>query len=247
MKKVKVLCAAVAMTAMAAGVMAQEPPEAVNVHWKTGDSTLYMFDEFDRMEFNGGAIEIVPGERIYIDDIRKITFGIYSPTVTFKSIGYGTVRAYVTDDGMREIQSGEKVETGQMILFSATPWVYSKIKGWWINNEYMDYDWNERYLTVEDEGLDVRVEFVRSGTGTESTTAKSLDIYVRGREIVIESNAEIIEGAKVFDTSGRLLHEEVSREATKQMVIPADGMSQGVYILLIHTTEGDESGKVLIK
>ena len=56
MKKVKVLCAAVAMTAMAAGGMAQEPPEAVNVHWKTGDSTLYMFDEFDRMEFNGGTL-----------------------------------------------------------------------------------------------------------------------------------------------------------------------------------------------
>lgn len=256
MKKIKVLCAAVAMTAMAAGGMAQEPPEAVNVYRDDGSAVSTLFEELIRIEMGDGELSIVGDGQttdVAMRDVRKITFGArvtnaYPVTFGVRGDGRGTLTANVADEDMREIRSGDKVDDGRTVLFTAVAELDYKVKGWWIDGAYNEYDSDALYQTVDGGALDVKVEFAEEeGLGNEAAREGDLRVYVHGREsIVIESSAGI-KHAALFDTGGRQLYTERAAEPTHTMTIPAGGLSQGVYVLRISTTESEETHKVIIK
>ena len=244
------------MTAMAAGVMAQEPPEAVNVYRYDGSVVSTLFEELIRIEMGDGELSVVGyGQTtdVAMRDVRKITFGArvtesYPVTFGVRGDGRGTLTANVADEDMREIRSGDKVEDGRTVLFMAVAELDYKVKGWWIDGAYNEYDSDALYQTVDGGTLDVKVEFAEEeGLGNEAALEEDLRVYVHGREsIVIESSAGIRHAA-LFDTGGRLLHTESAAEPTRTMIIPAGGLSQGVYVLQIITTEREETEKVIIK
>ncbi len=244
------------MTAMAAGVMAQEPPEAVNVYRYDGSVVSTLFEELIRIEMGDGELSVVGyGQTtdVAMRDVRKITFGArvtesYPVTFGVRGDGRGTLTANVADEDMREIRSGDKVEDGRTVLFMAVAELDYKVKGWWIDGAYNEYDSDALYQTVDGGALDVKVEFAEEeGLGNEAALEEDLRVYVHGREsIVIESSAGIRHAA-LFDTGGRLLHTESAAEPTRTMIIPAGGLSQGVYVLQIITTEREETEKVIIK
>lgn len=241
---------------MAAGVMAQEPPEAVNVYRYDGSVVSTLFEELIRIEMGDGELSVVGyGQTtdVAMRDVRKITFGArvtesYPVTFGVRGDGRGTLTANVADEDMREIRSGDKVEDGRTVLFMAVAELDYKVKGWWIDGAYNEYDSDALYQTVDGGTLDVKVEFAEEeGLGNEAALEEDLRVYVHGREsIVIESSAGIRHAA-LFDTGGRLLHTESAAEPTRTMIIPAGGLSQGVYVLQIITTEREETEKVIIK
>lgn len=241
---------------MAAGVMAQEPPEAVNVYRYDGSVVSTLFEELIRIEMGDGELSVVGyGQTtdVAMRDVRKITFGArvtesYPVTFGVRGDGRGTLTANVADEDMREIRSGDKVEDGRTVLFMAVAELDYKVKGWWIDGAYNEYDSDALYQTVDGGALDVKVEFAEEeGLGNEAALEEDLRVYVHGREsIVIESSAGIRHAA-LFDTGGRLLHTESAAEPTRTMIIPAGGLSQGVYVLQIITTEREETEKVIIK
>lgn len=241
---------------MAAGVMAQEPPEAVNVYRYDGSVVSTLFEELIKIEMGDGELSVVGyGQTtdVAMRDVRKITFGArvtesYPVTFGVRGDGRGTLTANVADEDMREIRSGDKVEDGRTVLFMAVAELDYKVKGWWIDGAYNEYDSDALYQTVDGGALDVKVEFAEEeGLGNEAALEEDLRVYVHGREsIVIESSAGIRHAA-LFDTGGRLLHTESAAEPTRTMIIPAGGLSQGVYVLQIITTEREETEKVIIK
>ena len=162
--------------------------------------------------------------------------------------GTGTLTAFVlaTD---QSLLSGGEVEAGNTVVFRAEPAQGSKIRGWYINEEYKETAATEQRVVLDKElhadGLYVEVEFVKE-TGIESGERNLLNVYVQGREIHIESTCEL-KRAELLDMGGRLLRTQNSAQGAHQMLLHAGNVASGVYILKVRSTEREETRKVIIR
>lgn len=217
---------------------------------------------------NGHYEESGATERTFLLDINRYTNGLHVEVefefirevtipdilVTFAVDGEGTgkLSAFVLENGVQtqQLNSGDEVEAGRTVLFKAEPDRGSKIHRWRINGSYVSGTAGERSVRLDEslyaDGLHVEVEFAKA-TGIETETLNgTLNVYVQGREIGIQSTAGI-ERIEFLDVSGRSLRVETFASRVRQVLSPVGNVTPGVYVLKIRTTEKEETRKVIIR
>lgn len=207
-------------------------------------------------------------ERTFLLDINRYADGLHVEVefefvgavtvpdilVTFAVAGEGTgkLSAFILENGKptQQLNSGDEVEAGLKVLFKAEPGPGSKIRRWRINGSYVSGTTGERSVRLDEDiyadGLHVEVEFAKE-VGIESEVLNgTLNVYVRGREIGIQSTSDIGR-IEFLDVSGRLLRVETFAPRSRQILFPIGNVTSGVYMLKIRTTEKEETRKVIIR
>lgn len=173
-------------------------------------------------------------------------------TFAVASEGSGKLSAFILENGepTQQLNSGDEVEAGLTVLFKAEPGPGSKIRRWRINGNYVSGIAGERSVRLDEglyaDGLHVEVEFAKE-VGIESEAVNgTLNVYVQGCEIGIQSTFGI-ERIELLDVSGRLLRVETFAPRSRQILFPIGNVTSGVYMLKIRTTEKEETRKVIIR
>ncbi|MGM9805411.1 MAG: hypothetical protein ACI3Z7_03135 [Candidatus Aphodosoma sp.] len=218
MKSIKSVCLVAAML-VSSVVLAQEPPEAINICYDDGRVYSTLLDMLDRMVISPNDMIVVcrnrPDTTISFESVNKITFGdnvvdMYSVSFAVSG-GSGTLSAMVVSgDGIRSIVSGESVPDGAEVIFTAVPSENYRVKGWHFDGDYTEDGANIISVTVSGGPVSVSVEFeednvvdvysvsfaVSGGSGTLSATVVSGDGI---RSIV--SGESVPDGAEVIFTA----------------------------------------------
>ncbi|GGP06576.1 hypothetical protein GCM10010992_27130 [Cloacibacterium rupense] len=104
----------------------------------------------------------------------------------------------------------------------------------------------EKYVFTANAGDTTnRFEIQYTNQGTLNTTDlknQSTVVYQEQNDIIIESPS-VIKGLKVYDASGKLVHQSIEKE--KKVMISTLNYSRGVYVIEIVTDKGKEVKKIV--
>ncbi|GGP06581.1 hypothetical protein GCM10010992_27150 [Cloacibacterium rupense] len=104
----------------------------------------------------------------------------------------------------------------------------------------------EKYVFTANAGDTTdRFEIQYTNQGTLNTTDlknQSTVVYQEQNDIIIESPS-VIKGVKVFDVSGKLVHQSIEKE--KKVTVSSINYSKGVYVIEIVTERGKEVKKIV--
>lgn len=254
MKSIKSVCLVAAML-VSSVVLAQEPPEAINICYDDGRVYSTLLDMLDRMVISPNDMIVVcrnrPDTTISFESVNKITFGdnvvdMYSVSFAVSG-GSGTLSAMVVSgDGIRSLVSGESVPDGAEVIFTAVPSENYRVKGWHVDGDYTEDGANIISVTVSGGPVSVSVEFEEDYTGVSNITSDGIIVYVREHDaIVIESQYCDIVQVKIVNAEGRLIRNECCD--VRVLTMSTVEMVPGVYVLDIHTKKGCKTCKVVIK
>lgn len=229
--------------------LAQQPPEALNVHQTDGSITSTLFDDLRNLEFSGETLIVHPissaSTSIRMDDVSNIIFGDYIARfpVTFSVVGSPLGYLTAAIDNL-SIESGTKVEEGAVVVFTAVPNEGCEVKEWVINGEVQS---SAIYFSLEvHEALEVTVEFSLLNSLTESVLQKGLNVYSYMDNIMVES-AWNIKSVSLMDVCGKTLYRYDADNTVCQLIIPTHHLTAGVYLVNVLTTQGNISHKVIIQ
>lgn len=157
-------------------------------------------------------------------------------TVTFNVNGEnGSLIAEVDDV---EITSGDEVEEGKNVVFTATADAGYKIKEWTVNSEVVT-DYTESVYTVEglSDVISVTVEF-EIITGIENILESEIVMYPNpARSTATIISETIINEISVFSVVGKVIvNERVVNN--KQYNLNVSALSSGIYFVKIVTDNG---------
>lgn len=249
MRRFKLICTLQLFILITVMTLAQQPPEALNVHQHDGSITSTLFDDLRNLEFSGETLIVHPisgtSTSIRMDDVSNITFGDYIAgfPVTFSVVGSPLGYLTATLDN-HPIESGTKVEEGAVIVFTAVPNEGCEVKEWVINGEVQS---SEIYFSLEvHEALEVTVEFSLLNSLTESVLRKGLNVYSCMDNIMVES-AWNIKSVSLMDVCGKTLYRYDADNTVCQLIIPTRHLTAGVYLVNVLTTQGNISRKIMIQ
>lgn len=251
MRRFKLICILQLFILTTVMALAQQPPEALNVHQTDGSITSTLFDDLRNLEFSGETLILHPisgtSTSIWLDDVSNITFGDYISAgfpVTFSVVGspLGYLTAAIDN---QLIESGTKVEEGAVVVFTAVPNEGCEVKEWVINGEVQSSVINVFSLEVH-EAQEVTVEFSLLNSLAESVLQKGLNVYSYMDNIMVES-AWNIKSVSLMDVCGKTLYRYDADNTVCQLIIPTRHLTAGVYLVNVLTTQGNISRKVIIQ
>ncbi|MFR9164960.1 MAG: T9SS type A sorting domain-containing protein [Dysgonomonas sp.] len=159
--------------------------------------------------------------------------------VTFNTVNEnGTLTATV--DGT-EITTGQQVQEGKDVIFTATPDTGYKIKEWKLNNTVVNGTGTTYTLSDLAEAAIVTVEFeLADGTGVENHSAANLNIYPNPFTDVLHITGAEDGTLQVMNVVGTVVH--IQRIATADETIRLEQLLPGVYFFHV---EKDGQTKVI--
>ena len=174
-------------------------------------------------------------ENLSEDITVTVEFQPNAYTVTFSvEGGNGSLLAEVDGEG---INTGDVVEEGKNVVFTATPNAGYIIKEWTLNGSVID-DFNDFSYIYEDLNteIDVVVEF-QAITSVENLKEIKIDLYpnpaTRKTIIVSETNIKEI---SVISVAGDIISNHKVNE--NQYYLNVESLSSGTYLIRIHTEKG---------
>ncbi len=146
----------------------------------------------------------------------------------------GTLTASVDNNG---INSGDEIQAGRDILFTANPDAGFRVKEWTLNGAVVDGATDLNYEIIHiDKDLTVTVAFEEAVSAEYPETPKLLVYPNPARSLLaIESN-EIITRIRLIDISGQIL-KDIAVDAVRAD-LNVHNFNNGVYLLQVRTMEG---------
>ncbi len=197
---------------------------------------------------NGNTIEDTHEYTLAVDHIDadihlSVAFEAVYHTVYFDtSDGNGMVIAEVNEE---EILSGDEVQEGSHVLFTAIPEQDYVVGQWIINGTVVEGYSEDSYLTTFlDEDMEVIVGF-EFATAITVTEVGSLRIFPNPAfDMLHIASWEKLSEIKVIDLQGQILHEQ--QLDGKHASIRVNGLQAGIYIIRIKTADGQSNHRVQI-
>ncbi len=167
--------------------------------------------------------------------------------VTFSASAGGTLTATV--DGVA-ISSGDMVEEGKTITFTATPDAGMQIYGWFNNGAFIQFRGGVptvHSLGHVEPGTNRTVTFVVAETSVRNARYQALSLYPNPARdmvrIVADSNIDRVE---IYSLSGALQQSETGFGA-RNMNIQLGNLNEGLYLVKTYTDEGLQTAKLQVK
>lgn len=162
-------------------------------------------------------------------------------TVTYSVVGNNGTLAAADADG-NPVNSGDEVEEGEVITFTATPEEGYTVKEWTLNGTPVDNLYDSEYtLTItEDVAVTVEFEIINS---VDPLDANLISIYPNPStdgiiNVVVDGVAEV----HVIDIAGRLV---LNQMVNSNGVIDLSAQAEGLYIFTISTPNGRVTKKII--
>ncbi len=156
-------------------------------------------------------------------------------SVTFSVFGSnGTLIAEV--DGA-EITSGDDVEEGKNVVFTATPISGYKVKRWILNEVPLAVTTNIYTYEALDQTIDVKVEFMLITTGIDDLHVAKINIYPNPARNTTTILSDVnINKVTIISITGDIVSEHSVN--AKQYELNISKLSSGLYLLKITTENG---------
>lgn len=208
--------------------------QAANLLGSTSDRTAIIKvsaennieESFYSVEFSLKEIQVFP-----------VYFDVLNP--------HGAITAIVEDEN---IWSGEYVEKGKNIHFSAYPNSHFKIESWSVNDIIQEVG-NSPVFTYEnlDEPIDVTVSFYELSTDTSLESIDYHPMVTLSREnIIIDIKNQNYEVILIYDALGRIMTSKDIRHASENL-ISITGFESGLYLVHLQGESGIYRKKIIIK
>ena len=189
---------------------------------------------------NGNAVDDPHAYTLAVDNIDSdihvsLEFEAVYHAVIFDSLdGNGMVTANVDEE---EIFSGDDVQEGQSVLFTATPDQDYTIGKWVIGGVILDDYTEETYLVdFLDDDIEVIVGF-ELAVGLPVSESNRMKIYPNpASDIVYITSSEILTSIHLIDLYGNSLGKKYPNNTTSSFNVHK--LNAGVYILRLETADG---------
>lgn len=177
---------------------------------------------------------------LIIDDVTVDVLETYA--VVYEAGDNGSLEAHVDDE---PINSGDEIEQGAEVVFSATPDENYRIEEWIVNGSPVD-NFDEEIYTVSnlDGSLDVSVEFELITALDDPLSAGFSAFPNPFKNRITVSETTDIKLVVFTDSMGK----EVKRvEMQNSNIIPTEGLAKGLYIVVFYTHDGERITQKMVK
>jgi hypothetical protein len=156
----------------------------------------------------------------------------------------GSLKAEVGDT---EINSGDHVEDGKTVLFTATPDENYEVKEWKLDNAVVPDNISDNYsIVVSQAAAVVTVEF-KEKVGITENNLSNVELYPNPvtNELTI-NNAEQIQKVTITNTLGQVIKEEILT-GSPMVVISTQNLQPGIFLVTLKNNEGLEVTRKIVK
>ena len=195
--------------------------------------------ELNEWILNGEVVEDHTGLTLEVTDVSSnievsVSFMGIHHLVNFEVAGNnGNLTAEVNG---QEIQTGDEVQEGKDILFTAEPHEGYALKHWTLNGEVLEDELELTYVHQLEAEISLLVEF-ESTVGIAGLDKQTLLLYPNPAKIRLNiESGEVIENIRLLDINGNLIREIPMEGSTYTMDV--GNLPPGLYLVSVLTKKG---------